>query len=1163
MATNDSSNQWQCSLERIGEGTHTEADLSFLREALRTGQIAVAEGDGSVAISGNVGGAVIVTGSNNFFVLPETTAAIIRQLARAEDETVASAAVEIELASLGEDFSAQLNIAAHFKDEHDTQHAIYLADNLYVHRSATEQLLLDEAQRFSVQEQAHGKWISIVGNAGRGKSSLLWSLFQQLKEIAQQWEPRLSIIPFQAQMLGQTASEEIKATVQRVLKTIPPGQRVIVLIDTLDILVGINDPGLSQTINTLRSSGCLLITASRRQEAEQLYTLVNRDRHIELPHYSDEEFSLITQRYIEKAYPGWVVAQKEQQFNKVANLLEQRRNANELDFEPLILRMIFEVYAPHDIPQDINTQKVYQRFWEERVLRDRGQSLAQQLARDRMCRLFARFIVFDEERGHTDVLSVDRFQAAWRQEFTTEFPVDTLHSLVSSGVLQWAIGRSAVRFFHQTFLEYTAAYDTRCGESLAEKERRIELLLKDVGANELFRVPVLKQLAIQDYHEEQQEWRPILRHLRLAGNLLAAQLLFEIIGKIDEEEFCRELCEEWIQDDDRIIGAVIVEAVRHYPRKRIPLALQLLKPFLQDDRQFAIYTLCQKSFAVLAAAEVHDFLRSHLESARRGDRNVRTFYKDALCAALLHGAIQAGETLADLFPRLDAGQQAGMLENMEAMLTEANAAQFAEFLCERIYPTLSSSMAWKAFAQFFSKIHESSPQMAAAQLRVLISAKEWQKEKWSAQFIGSLIGVALADEVVVRTALQDLYAKDHLQRLTAAAILNRAPDQYTDLIVQQLLASETTHKDILPSLFLVIAGRKNAAPETLIQFLERWENVVGTGEPIREILRNLANQAPERSKQWLLDKLPAGKRSHFVFFSLLVQTNAGLFNAEELSQVYRLAKATGQWHLREFASVAGCLAVVDEQRASQFFADLLRHGDDACRQAAISSLRFCLASHPALVLQQSELVFALTVKSGRLAYLQQLFSIIRDFPQSHGNELLVCLDRWSQTAFFTGIGDEMLLTELIATIKVAAGQNPRLALAISARLPDKLNGVGQGQAAFYMNLCHKSDDDEILLEVLQRFGSLLQTEGLRGNHIRNALGNSLPLLDRKLGGRKVIEMIFGVCQRVGDERSLEDLMRAAVRVPSLTEADISALLNLDLPEKARGILLRKRKAQSQ
>src|SRR5205085_8568959 len=97
---------------------------------------------------------------------------------------------------------------------------------------------------------------------------------------------------------------------------------------------------------------------------------------------------------------------KEQQFGKVANLLEQRRNANELDFEPLILRMIFEVYAPHDIPQDINTQKVYQRFWEERILRDRRQSPAQQLTRDRLCRLFARSIMFTEENRHSDVFTI-------------------------------------------------------------------------------------------------------------------------------------------------------------------------------------------------------------------------------------------------------------------------------------------------------------------------------------------------------------------------------------------------------------------------------------------------------------------------------------------------------------------------------------------------------------------------------------------------------------------------------------------------------------------------------------------------------------------------------------------------------------------------------------
>jgi hypothetical protein len=226
------------------------------------------------------------------------------------------------------------------------------------------------------------------------------------------------------------------------------------------------------------------------------------------------------------------------------------------------------------------------------------------------------------------------------------------------------------------------------------------------------------------------------------------------------------------------------------------------------------------------------------------------------------------------------------------------------------------------------------------------------------------------------------------------------------------------------------------------------------------------------------------------------------------------------------------------------------------------SLNFCLKSHPALVLKQADAIFDLAVQSGRVAYLQQLFSVLKQFPQERGGELLSCLSQFAEKPFFKNIQSDAALTELAATLKVAAGQNPRLALHISKQLPPQIASVAKAQASIYMNIAHKCDDLAILNEILAEFAEILQVKDLYGSKIRNALGNALPLLDHKLGGRKVAEMILSVCQKVGHERSLEDLMRAAIRVPNMTGADISALLKLNIPEPARGILLRTRKPHS-
>jgi hypothetical protein len=1140
-------------LDRVEVGAHTEADILELRRALAAQKITIAEGDGAVSIGGDANRSVIITGSNNFvYVLNNTPFELIGYIPRPALNG------EIELERLGVEFVSQLRIAAHFQDDQNRQRPVYLDGGLYVHRSEAEKQVLDETRIFLESESPQGKWISIVGSAGRGKSSSLWFLFQHLKS-----DPRAIVIPIQAQFLIDQADREIKEIVQRVTAG-NTSRRSIVLIDTLDILVGVNDRALSQTLNALRSLGCLLISASRRQEAEQLYSLVNRDCPVELHRYTDEEFTTITRLYVDEAYPGWGNEQKKQQLNKVTGLLEQRRDARELDLEPLILRMIFEVYAPNDIPQDINTQKVYERFWEERVLRDRHRSALQQFARDQICRLLARLIVFGGETGHSDTLSLSKLRSAWPEG---EFSLDTLEGLVSSGVLQWAIGKQAVRFFHQTFFEYAAAYDIRCADSHAEKDGKIASLLAYVSANDLFHAPVLKQIAIQDYYHEQVVWQRIIVRLRETGNLLAARLLIEIIGKIEETEFCLGVCDEWIRADERIFGAVVVETVRHYPKKRIRLALQILKPFLRTEQQTSIFTLCQDSFAILDPEAVLQFLRGHLDVARKGDKEVRTFYKDALCATFRYGAWDALDDLAALFRSLEMGQQAGLLENLSEAVTAENSEQIVSFLSGKMYALLADSnhlsKVWKAFSQLFLKAHELSPQIAEKHLRSILDQKKWRQDRRQAQFIGSLIGHLLVDEAMIRQSLSDLQSDDHTDRLVAAEILYEASPQFTDLILDHVLAINVApgkEKDLLPSLFRVVAGRRHAEQAKVIRFLERWGCPQGVGDPLREIIANLANNAPTLSKEWLLGKLAGGERNYLVFFAHLVQTNVQLFTEKELSEVHRIALNSTSESLRLFSGVIGCFAEVDEGLTERIFFGIFRQKNVDLHQAAIGSLNFCLKLHPALVLRQAEAIFDLAARSGRVAYLQQLFSVLKQFPQESGADLLNCLSRFSEKPFFNNIQSDAVLTELAAALKVAIGQNPRLALHISKQLPPEIASVAKAQASIYMNIAQKCDDLAILTEALAGFGEILQVKDLYGSKIRNALGNALPLLDHKLGGRNVVELILAVCQKVGHERSLEDLMRAAIRVPSLTEADISTMLKLDLPESARGILLQKRKA---
>ncbi len=64
-------------IERFTSGVYTPADLDLLREALRTGQIAIATGERAVSLGGSADGAVIVTGDHNQIVILQGNAATV------------------------------------------------------------------------------------------------------------------------------------------------------------------------------------------------------------------------------------------------------------------------------------------------------------------------------------------------------------------------------------------------------------------------------------------------------------------------------------------------------------------------------------------------------------------------------------------------------------------------------------------------------------------------------------------------------------------------------------------------------------------------------------------------------------------------------------------------------------------------------------------------------------------------------------------------------------------------------------------------------------------------------------------------------------------------------------------------------------------------------
>lgn len=78
-----------------------------------------------------------------------------------------------ELEQKGSEFVSQITIVGHLVDANQIQHAIYLDDELYVHRKHAESEVLTYIDKFVNREKPEGKWVSIVGDGGHGKSCFL------------------------------------------------------------------------------------------------------------------------------------------------------------------------------------------------------------------------------------------------------------------------------------------------------------------------------------------------------------------------------------------------------------------------------------------------------------------------------------------------------------------------------------------------------------------------------------------------------------------------------------------------------------------------------------------------------------------------------------------------------------------------------------------------------------------------------------------------------------------------------------------------------------------------------------------------------------------------------------------------------------------------------
>lgn len=1048
---------------------------------------------------------------------------------------------------------SEISIAGYVSDDIGTKRALYLdKDAVYVNRIKAQNIVISEIK--TINTQPDGQWLSIVGDAGHGKSSLLWYLFNEIKKLG------IEVFCILAQISGKNAITRIERALPYIEK------KSVILLDTLDLIVGVDDIRLARVINACRQAGHFIITTSRRQEIRRVPLKCNIE--LELDRYSDEEAKEAIRNYIRACYPTMTNYERSFQFDNVWGILDARRRIQELDLEPLILSMIFQAYAPTKIPQDIDTQKVYREFWNKRVLEDRTVlSDEDRQTRIALCLTTAWCIVSTSDGA--DSFSINDLKQYRGKYNGAEFPHDALSRLVSSGILHWALGGSHVRFFHQTFLEYAAAVYIRTEDTDAQEGLLLELL-SNFDSNFFRWNPIVKQIAIQAYYEGSTALsKYVINALTRIHSLHSLQISLEIGGKIGIGGIdLLSACKEWISEDPSLYATTVCEIVRHYPKQQIPLALQLLKLCLATHEETGIYTLCGDKLAFMDAIAVHSFLRQRLQYiiSHHGTDNTGAYFKKALIGVFSCGVHDSLQDLLSLYPIYKGGQQAGLLSSLAEIVGPDNVLHIARF-CSTIVPLVIDAPQGEvrhSFTTLLTRIAAISKNDVMQIAQEIYDTKRWFSVQTAALFTGLIIGRFLLDTNKIRQHLESIDSPEPHARLLGTWALQQADSTLHQVILTEILKLDFAKIENHPRklLFKIVATLTDVAYHDLFAFVHNcpWPEDEVFPDEFRQIFVNLADKDDKATAEWLMSNInnsgPGQMRSRQLMNGIvgLILRDSKCINIDDLRRLYQIICMDDMMCL-QFAKIAGIIAKEDPPLATHVFTDLLQSKIPNVRTSAIHSLKYSIDYNLPFTFAQGDKVLSLVNDSSGYGLLHCLLHVLRDYNGSEAELLLKKVDFWFSEEKLASISDETTIIELLTFLKVYGCDYPYDILNIARRCRSTSQGLCGALSEVYSNVAMSIQDGKSLSFILEQ---IMIMANYNQRHIRHAVRKTLPVISRKIGHEDVFKMFFAKYPAIESNAAFESLVRVLISIPEWSYNETQKLLDdANLPPQVRSVLLSK------
>ena len=379
-------------------------------------------------------------------------------------------------------------------------------------RAITTTKLLPALRRGILQEAS--RVVPIVGAAGYGKSTILGQLYDELlQDGGTGWVVLLlcgDLIAFDdgghyrprrlAEEFGELAGSPgtgFPAVVEELTRWRGRG---VVLVDTVDLVVNrrfvLAFRGL---LEDLLAAGATVAFTCREYEYasffgdEQAWGSLSPaiDRYM-VPEFDLDEVRTATTAFVEQQGALQLPEGEPSFTDALLRMSAGSHSLEEIVRNPLRLAMLCELFGrDRTVPEDLTASRLYSIYWERRVSSSRKYDPGSPVP-TRMEQICLRMgqLLFRSSEEHlreslfaTDLLeSPDAVTAA------------AYYELVTEDVLQVA-GAGRVRFFHQTFLEYTIARLMATSRGSADREALVAHLSRpDAGFATLHWWPILRQL---------------------------------------------------------------------------------------------------------------------------------------------------------------------------------------------------------------------------------------------------------------------------------------------------------------------------------------------------------------------------------------------------------------------------------------------------------------------------------------------------------------------------------------------------------------------------------------------------------------------------------------------------------------------------------------------